>query len=140
MTRELTGHKVNPANDKLSVLVLDEPGSGGAHHAYVVLGDRQFEDNPAVPLIEAYANALPDTANGVALIFQQGPIAEAGVNGITHEVLLEVLIDRLTCFQTGPFANQYNQVALDACKLAQDSLLQRTRDRMARGVEGTHTV
>lgn len=28
--RELTDHKVNPANDVLTVSVIDEPGSGGA--------------------------------------------------------------------------------------------------------------
>jgi len=41
--RELTGHKVNPANDRLTVRVMDEPGAGGACHHYRVTG---FEELP----------------------------------------------------------------------------------------------
>jgi hypothetical protein len=117
--RELTGHKVNPANDVIEVTVLDEVGSGGAHHAYRL-------QIPGVPA--TYIN------------FQDGPIAEAGVNGLTHEALLSILIDRLECFQNGKFANDYNGTALDHLRSAQGALLDRTRARMARGVEGTHTV
>ena len=32
--KELTGHKVNGCNDGITVNVLDEPGQGGACHAY----------------------------------------------------------------------------------------------------------
>jgi hypothetical protein len=123
--RELTSHKVNPANDKLTVRVLDEPGSGGAHHEYSI----------EVP------DGGENSANSVYTIrFQNGPIAEAGVNGLTHEALLAILIDRLECFQAGPFANFYNENALGSLKAAQGWLLDRTRSRMERGVEGTHTV
>lgn len=123
--RELTGHKVNPANDRLTVAVLDEPGSGGAHHVYEITGYLPPNDEfPGITRIE----------------FQNGPINEAGVNGITHEALLAILIDRLECFQNGPFANPYNATALSSLKVAQETLLARTRHRMDRGVEGTHTV
>jgi len=117
--REITSHRVNPANDKLTVLALGEPGSGGAPHVY-----------------EISAPAMLDCT----LFFQNGPIAEVGVNGITHEALLAVLIDRLEAFQAGPFANLYNQSALIHLRDAQQHLLDRTRERMARGVEGTHKV
>jgi hypothetical protein len=123
--RELNSHKVNPANDKLTVAVLDEPGSGGACHVYEITG--YLPPNDAFPGV-------------TRLEFQNGPIAEAGVNGITHEALLAVLIDRLECFQKGRFANSYNQRALEHLVGAQESLKDRTRDRVARGVEGTHTV
>jgi hypothetical protein len=36
--RELNEHKVNPGNDTLKVTVLDEPGHGGANHAYDIEG------------------------------------------------------------------------------------------------------
>jgi hypothetical protein len=117
--RELNSHKVNPANDKLTVLVHDEPGSGGAHHQYSI--------------------TLPDQQR-YHIDFQNGPIAEAGVNGLTHEALLAILIDRLECFQKGNFANSYNQRALEHMVGAQESLKDRTRERMTRGVEGRHTV
>jgi hypothetical protein len=123
--RELTGHKVNPANDVLRVLVLDEPGSGGAHHEY------------AVEVPDGGANS---TSSTYPIRFQNGPIAEAGVNGLTHEALLAILIDRMEGFQGGPYASPDNQEALDAMRAAQTALQRRTKARMARGVEGTHTV
>ncbi len=128
--RELTGHKVNPANDILTIEVRDEPGAGGAHHRYVILGYHDLS-NPSRP-----AHRQADTS--VELLFQNGPIAEVGVNGITHEALLAILIDRLEHFQAGPYANDYNQIALDHLKGAQNALQARTRERMDRGVEGTH--
>ena len=47
-----------------------------------------------------------ETPNGgfcFEIRFQNGPIAEAGVNGLTHEALLAVLEDRLVGFQSGPY-------------------------------------
>lgn len=128
--RELTGHQVNPANDVLKIDVTDEPGSVGANHAYLITGFNT-ERNPSV---------APACWDRVLILFQNGPIAEAGVNGITHEALLAILIDRLECFQNGKFANDYNAAALNHLRSAQGVLLDRTRERMARNVEGTHTV
>jgi hypothetical protein len=116
--RELTSHVVNPANDQLKIEVADDPGPGGAHHEYMISGPH----------------------GGTRINFQKGPIAEAGVNGLTHEALLAVLVDRLECFQKGPFANDYNGAALDHLRSAQGALLDRTRERMARGVEGTNKL
>jgi len=124
--RELTGHKVNPANDVLKVLVHDEPGSGGANHEYSI----------GVPA--PAAEAATSTATTYPIRFQNGPIAEVGVNGITHEALLAILIDRMEGFQAGPYASHDNQEALDAMRVAQTALQRRTLARMARGVEGTH--
>lgn len=112
--------------------MLDEPGSGGACHHYFI-GGFHTKGNPA-----ADSSCNDDTA--VHLLFQNGPIAEVGVNGITHEALLAILIDRLEHFQNGPFANPHNRDALTHLQMAQKALHDRTRERMERGVEGTHTV
>lgn len=127
--RELTDHKVNPANDVLTVRVMDEPGSGGACHAYLISG---FDNttNPSDP-----DDQDPDTC---LVLFQNGPINEAGVNGLTHEVLLAIVADRLRSFQQGPFASRYNALALTHIEDAQNWLNRRTLERMRRGVEGTH--
>lgn len=117
--RELTGHKVNPANDQLTVTVMDEPGQGNACHEYDITG------GAAVPTF---------------IRFQNGPINEVGVNGITHEVLLAILIDRLQGFQKGPYVGRENALALTHLEDAQHWLQHRTRARMARGVEGTHAA
>lgn len=119
--KDLTDHKVNPANDKLVVQAIDAQGSGGAHHQYVIGGF------PAGPTL---------------IQFQNGPISEDGngVNGITHEALLAIVADRLRDFQKGPYASRYNALALTHIEDAQNWLNRRTLDRMRRGVEGTHAV
>lgn len=121
--RELTSHKVNPANDKLIVRSTDNPGPGGAHHSYVITipHDTERDFGPV----------------RYSLDFQNGAIEEVGVNGVTHEALLSILIDRLECFQNGPYKSPYNDRALAGLLAAQQALKERTEERMARGVEGT---
>ena len=140
--RTLEAHKVNPANDKLTIEVLDSPGSGGANHVYRVSGyqvprNSEGENGPYDEWIEARINNAEQVIE-TYLVFQNGPIAEVGVNGITHEALLAVLIDRLAAFQDGPFKNDFNAAALNHLVHAQTALQARTLERMSRGVEGTH--
>ena len=117
--RELTDHKVNPANDTIKIEVADQPGSGNACHEYdVVLPNGQI----------------------TRISFQNGPIGEAGVNGLTQEVLLTIVIDRLRGFQGGQYASRQNAIALTKIEEAMHWLHSRTKDRMARGVEGTHAA
>ncbi len=133
--REIDGHKVNPANDVLKIEVLDEPGAGGANHLYSITGFNTGS-NPSCPFTERYGQPSDHTT----ILFQNGPITEAGVNGVTQEVLLEIVADRLRSFQAGPFACRENALALTKVEEAQHWLQQRTLARMRRGVEGTHTV
>ncbi len=128
--RTIEDHKVNPANDTLTITVLDEPGSGGANHSYAITGF-STERNPSYD---------PDGTAEMSILFQNGPIAEAGVNGVTQEVLLAIVADRLRSFQKGPFSCKANACALTHIEEAQHWLQQRTIERMRRGVEGTHTV
>ena len=118
--RTLEDHKVNPANDTLIIAVVDEPGHGGANHQYVI----ESGDFPNMLRIE----------------FQNGPINKVGVNGVTHEALLAILCDRMRGFQAGPYACADNGEALEHMEKAQIALQRRTRERMARDVEGTHAV
>jgi len=129
MSRTLNGHKVNPANDKLKIEVLDDPGAGGANHVYRISG---FDVPPPQRAM------FPADADSADIFFQNGPIPENGVNGITQEVLLEICADRLRSFQAGQFACRENAIALTKIEEAQMWLQKRTRDRMARNVEGTH--
>lgn len=132
--RTIDDHKVNPANDTLSITIMDEPGSGGANHAYQVAGF-DLSRNPS-----AGGDQVHDAATSTMVYFQNGPIPEVGVNGVTHEVLLAIVADRLRSFQKGPFACKANACALTHIEEAQHWLQQRTIERMRRGVEGTHTV
>jgi hypothetical protein len=133
--RVINEHKVNPANDVLSVEVTDEPGSGGANHRYEITGF-DTASNPS----NADANGYKSSFGRQVILFQNGPIGEVGVNGLTHEVLMVIVIDRLRAFQAGKFACRENALALTKLEEAQHWLLHRTRARMARNVEGTHAA
>ena len=127
--REITDHVVNPVNDTLWVRVDDEPGQGGAHHAYVI-GGFDTTNNEASDHVHHWTD----------IVFQNGPINENGVNGITQEVLLAIVADRLRSFQKGPFSCKANACALTHVEEALHWLQQRTIERMRRGVEGTNVV
>lgn len=134
MPRILTDHRTNPCNEKITVEVMDAPGSGGASHVYDVrLPDWSREPSSAPGVTGAQKHCW-------IIEFQNGPIKEAGVNGLTQEVLLAICIDRLRCFQAGTYKSRENAVALTKMEEALMWLQKRTRDREARGVEGTHKV
>lgn len=133
--RLLHDHKVNPANDTLDIAAEDAPGSGGANHRYSITGF-DTEHNPS----NADADGYVASFSRQVILFQNGPIAEVGVNGVTHEALLAIVADRLRSFQKGPFSCKANACALTHIEEAMHWLQQRTIERMRRGVEGTHTV
>lgn len=133
--RTITDHKVNPANDKLTITVMDEPGAGGANHLYMIEGFNTAS-NPSDPFTKRHG----EPAQHATVLFQNGPINEAGVNGVTQEVLLAIVADRLRSFQAGPYACRENALALTKIEEAQHWLHSRTLTRMQRGVEGTHKV
>jgi hypothetical protein len=124
--RTITDHRLEGLNDCLQINVLDAPGQGGANHEYEIRyfpkeGDHQYAEGEAQ-----------------RISFQNGPIKEFGVNGISGEALVTVVIDRLRSFQTGPFACRENALALTSLEEGLMWLQKRTRDRLARGVEGTN--
>lgn len=119
--REITTHKVNGCNEKLTVETDDKLTVGGAPTNYWI----RFPHSP---------HAL------AAISFQDGTILEVGTNGVTHEALLAILIDRLQSFQRGPYSCRENAIALTHLEDAMHWLQHRTRQRVARGVEGTLKV
>src|SRR5690606_35936908 len=54
--RPIVSHKVNPANDKLEIAVLDEPGAGGAPHLYQITGF-DTATNPSDPFTTRYGKS-----------------------------------------------------------------------------------
>jgi len=127
--RNVETYSVNRDEDYLKVAALDEPGAGGANHLYLVTGF-DTDTNPS------YEPVTPDTS--VKILFQNGPIGEAGINGVSQEVLLAIVLDRLKSFQAGPYACRENALALTKIEEGLHWLQQRTLARMRRGVEGTH--
>ena len=122
---DITTHVVEGkggGNDTTRITALDAPGQGGACHVY------QITDGD--PNVEKVLGTVQ---------FQNGPIQEVGLNGVQQEHMLAIVIDRLSAFQAGKFANAYNQEALQYTKAALGALHQRTKDRVLRQVEG-HNV
>lgn len=124
--RTLTDHIVsNDQAVQLKINVTDEPGAGGANHAYAISWPGPIKEGPD---------------DFLWIKFQNGPIKEVGVNGITQEALLAIVIDRLRSFKAGPFACRDNAQALTYCEEALMWLQRRTLARIKRGVEGTNQV
>lgn len=130
--REIISHIVNPVNDKIKIEVTDEPGAGGAHHRYKISGMSLGSNGSRV--------TCEDPMGFISILFQNGPINEHGVNGVTQEALLAIVADRLNSFQYGPFACRENEVALEKVQEAMEALQSRTKARMARGVEGKNVA
>lgn len=120
--RTITTHHTNEANRAITIEADDvDPNNGNASHIYDVTWQEQ-----------------DDSGMHIAIEFQDGPIGEVGINGLTNEVLLAIVIDRLECFQTSKFASPFNEAALTHVRQGLAALEARTREREARGVEGTH--
>jgi len=116
--RHLIDHIVDQDKaEQLGIVVLDELGPGGAHHLYAI--------------------SLDAFHPGLLVSFQKGPIGEVGLNGVSNEALLAIVIDRLRCFQDGPYACPENRNALALAEQSLDWLKTRTARRIERNVEGT---
>jgi hypothetical protein len=123
--RTIKTHHTNECNRAITIDADDpDPENGNASHEYTVHWHNLDERSVS------YSNVIE---------FQHGPIKEAGINGLTNEVLLAIVIDRLEGFQSSKFACGENARALASCHEALFQLTERTRNREARGVEGTHT-
>lgn len=115
MFRTIDDHVGNPCNDLIKVKALEGHPSGVPHH---------------------YTCELPNGAT-LNIDFQNGPINEAGVNGVTHEVLLAVVLDRLRGFQRGSHTCRENALAITKLEEGLQWLHWRTRRRLLAGTEGT---
>jgi len=129
--RVIKDHIINPKNDTLEIVALGSPGCGGANHHYEIQG-MDCSNNPCMNTGKPHPTITP-------VVFQCGTIPEYGVNGLTHEVLLAIVADRLCGFQSGKYACKENARALTHTEEAMHWLRQRTLARMHRGVEGTYT-
>jgi len=146
MSREITTHKLNGLNEVITITAGD-PGSGGAPYRYDIVGTKGSLTVGGITAVF-----------GANLRFQNGPIkAPEDANGITNEALLAVLIDRMRSFQhplvntpdgkvvhdfkqRGVYACRENAIALTHLEEAMMWLQARTRERLSRGVEGSHAA
>lgn len=122
---EMKELKTVQTKGKLNVVfAIDEKGVGGAHHEYAILHARDDEEV---------------TANITEFTFQKGARKDPdSTSGVLDQDLLEIVKDRMTGFQEGKFASEYNAKALYHINKALESLNQRVEDRISRNVFGTY--
>lgn len=84
------------------------------------------------------------TGTGFCVSWQRGPLGRGesrrAPNGAFVEDVLQAVIGRIEFYQAGLFACDENADALLHLRRAAIALENRTRDREARQVEGTHEV
>lgn len=115
--RRVSAHQTNDCNRAISVFAYGPITTGSAQGRYLI----QYAKKRAV------------------LKFHSGD-PRSGVNGITHEVLLAILADRIEGMQASKFAHPLNAQALSHVRSALRCLEDRTAERLQRGVEGTQEV
>jgi hypothetical protein len=151
--RIITDHKLNGLNDAINIAAIGTPNPIGVNVSY------------ALCLHSGKPDAI--AKKELVIDFQDGPIKSPDdFNGWTNEALIAIVIDRLRGFQGenprpsdygantpdrgpndtptareiewGKFLCRENAEAKTLLETALMWLQKRTRDRMARGVEGTH--
>ena len=122
--REIYKQVVDTSHKYTNVYASDYIGPGNAHHHYDIVHKEEGKPDSFLATIR----------------FQDGPIKEAGINGVMDENLIAIVIDRLRGFQSGKFSTRENAIALTKLEEALMWLKERTRGRESRGVEGTHKI
>jgi len=118
-TREVTLHQKGGFNTSHKVEAVSESEGAGRAATLYRVSFRNAEGKLEVHQIQ----------------FQNGSI-EHGFNGLTNESLIAIVIDRLKSFQDGPFSCVENAQAIFALDAALNWLIERTKERCERGVEG----
>ena len=166
--RTIHDHKVNGLNEALQIVAMDQPGPGGANHLYSIYVPDSVPLKPGVTISvhvqfqngpigsPADINGISNEALLAVLIdrmrgFQhrrEGEVARDAITAARAAGILRsasaapaVAADAGFDFNSrGQYACRENACALTHLEEAMMWLQKRTRDRMARGVEGTHKV
>lgn len=73
----------------------------------------------------------------IILNFQSGPVPSTGLNGLTNEILIEILLDR-TKILNNILPCCENDEAIFHLNKVNEAFTKRTKDRLERAVEGTN--
>ena len=119
--------ELNIGTKKYTRVIAIDQKEFNANHEYIVV----LPADPTKPTTMAPLTRV---------LFQKGPIKEAGVNGCHNEDLIAMVLDRLQSFQSSEYHCRENALAITKLEEALFWLRARTDGREARGVEGTHAV
>lgn len=120
---------IQKRNKLNNVYAMDAEGPGGANHCYNIY---KSNDDPE--------KILAHELVGVGVIeFQNGPRNNSdSIAGVLDTDLLEIVRDRLSCFQKGQFSCRENAIALTKIEEALLWLNKRVEDHAERNVLGTN--
>ena len=131
MNKLATIQKHNKLNE---VYRIDEPGTGGACHVYMI----QREEIDVCAEGENGVDFKEHITPIAEIHFQHGARNEEGsTDGVLDCDLLEIVRDRLKAFQNGEFATRENACAITHIEEALMWMNKRVEDRAERGVLGT---
>ena len=85
--------------------------------------------------VEGHEYQILSGPKTTAISFQRGGVLDNGVNGLTNEALMNVVLHRLK-FLDAKFPCEENKQAIAHLSTSLAALESRTAGRMARGVEG----
>lgn len=116
---------IQKRNNLNKVYRVGDVGPGGAYHSYMVVFPAPMGEKPLTPRKN--------------IMFQKGsrndPDSQSGVLDVD---LLEIVRDRLRCFQAGEYACRENALALTHIEEALLWMNKRVEDRAERNVLGTY--
>ena len=99
----------------------------------------RWKDRGAGNAWHRYLIQDPATKGGVVIIFQEGPRKDPNsIHGVLDCDLLEIVRDRLKCFQEGEYRCRENACALTHIEEALMWMNRRVEDRAERSVLGTY--
>lgn len=110
--------------NKYTSVYMEEEFNFNAPHNFKVYSNQGTLGTQVTPIAEVH--------------FQEGPILEAGVNGVCNEDLIAMVITRLEHFNKSEFSCRENSMAITKLEESLLWLRKRTMGREQRGVEGTH--
>lgn len=99
--------------------------------------DYEFHGNDTVEVGINSGQPNEPTVILATLEFQAGPIPDYGVNGLTNEILIDVLVERIGRLNK-MFPCRENALAITKLEEANHWLHARTARRVAAGIEGRH--
>ena len=128
-----------PHDSELVVYALDEADPvSKASHLYEIAVLVPAPVSPEEAAIGCTKRTEPRLS--IVLPFQKGGIHEAGLNGVTNEALIKVMLHRIACFQASPYACEENEYIHDRLTEALRWIDHRRNNRIERGVYGTSAI
>lgn len=125
MHRQIHGHKLIP----------DCPAELNSHYTITALGEPRQDGSVSRYSVSAHGTATQH------IEFHAGPHNEgATIRGLSNEVLLAIVLDRMQAWQSGPFRCPENAESAHHIERALAAVRRRALARHGRGVLGTTTV